>query len=69
LMLLLAASCATSVATQKTATNTAPKPSSSTAAKAVTGVSSCPVFYTGRDLPAASDTMRYDDPRATQSEQ
>jgi hypothetical protein len=24
------------------------------------------VFYTGRDLPASSDTMRYDDPRATQ---
>jgi hypothetical protein len=57
LLLLLAGSCATSGATKKTATKTA------------TGVAPCPVFYTGRDLPAAFDVMWYDDPRATQTKQ
>jgi hypothetical protein len=41
LLLLLATSCATTGATKKTS---ATKPSA-------------PVFYTGRDLPAASDVM------------
>jgi hypothetical protein len=41
LLLLLATSCATTGATKKTTTN----------------VSKCPVFYTGKDLPAASDVM------------
>jgi hypothetical protein len=57
LLLLLAASCATTGATKKTAIKTA------------TGVAPCPVFYTGRDLPAAFDVMWYDDPRATQTKQ
>jgi hypothetical protein len=45
LLLLLATSCATTGATKKTTTN-AP---------------ACPVFYTGRDLPAASDVMWYNE--------
>jgi hypothetical protein len=53
LLLLLATSCATTGATKKTAI-TRPNP---------------PVFYTGRDLPAAFDIMWYDDPRATQTKQ
>jgi hypothetical protein len=43
LLLLLATSCATTGATKKTTTT---KPSA-------------PVFYTGKDLPAASDIMWY----------
>jgi hypothetical protein len=53
LLLLLATSCATTGATKKTTTT---KPGA-------------PVFYTGRDLPAASDVMWHDDPRATNNEQ
>jgi uncharacterized protein YceK len=45
LLLLLVAGCATTGATRKTTTN----------------VSKCPVFYTGRDLPAASDVMWYNE--------
>jgi hypothetical protein len=53
LLLLLATSCATTGATKKTTTSKA----------------SCPVFYTGRDEPAASDVMWHDDPRATNNKQ
>jgi hypothetical protein len=43
LLLLLATGCATTGATKKTTTNEV----------------ACPVFYTGRDQPAASDVMWY----------
>jgi hypothetical protein len=45
LLLLLATSCATTGATKKTTTS----------------VPDCPVYYTGKDLPAASDGMWYNE--------
>jgi hypothetical protein len=45
LLLLLATSCATTGATKKTTTSG----------------TDCPVFYTGRDEPAASDAMWYNE--------
>jgi hypothetical protein len=45
LLLLLATSCATTGVTKKT----------------VTSEAACPVFYTGRDLPAASDVMWFNE--------
>jgi hypothetical protein len=53
LLLLLATSCATTGATKKTTAS----------------VADCPVFYTGRDEPAAFDAMWHDDPRATNNKQ
>jgi hypothetical protein len=45
LLLLLATSCAATGATKKTTTS----------------VAACPVFYTGKGEPAASDMMRYNE--------
>jgi hypothetical protein len=45
LLLLLATSCATTGATQKT----------------ITSQAACPVFYTGKDQPAASDVMWFNE--------
>jgi uncharacterized protein YceK len=45
LLLLLATGCATTGATTKTTAS----------------VSKCPVFYTGKDEPAASDVMWYNE--------